>query len=122
MLFRSKTALKILAPQGAAGAGGVGTIGDPTSAGTQFGVFAKEENDQDRKSIENVARPKNIAKNKIHARQESIQKKIIDEARVKAAIIKDVVKDKKKKQKESGSNPMIDFEPKLKKPGIENTF
>ena len=103
--------------------------GSSSSIGTSVGKWGqtlksqvKEEADQDRKSVENVARTKNIAKNKIHARQESIQKKIIDEARVKAAIIKDVVKDKKKKQKESGSNPMIDFEPKLKKPGIENTF
>ena len=120
-LNRGKTALRLLGPQGAAGAGGVGTIGDPTSAGTQFGVFAKEENDQERKSVENVARPKNIAKNKIHARQESIQKKIIDEARVKAAIIKDAVNAKKKEEKKSGSNPMIDFDPKLKRPGTDNT-
>ena len=56
----------------------------------------KEEADQDRKSVENVARPKDGAKNKVLARQESIQKKIIDEARVNASIIKNIVKDKKK--------------------------
>ena len=42
----------------------------------------KEEADQDRKSVENVARPKDGAKNKVLARQESIQKKIIDEQKL----------------------------------------
>ena len=84
-------------------------------------LTVKEEADQGRKSVENVARPKDGAKNKVLARQESIQKKIIDEARVNASIIKNIVKDKKKEQKESGSNPMIDFDPKLKRPGTDNT-
>ena len=49
------------------------------------------------------------------------KKKKIQESKI-ATIFKNNLNKKKKEEKESGSNPMIDFEPKLKKPGTNNTF
>lgn len=46
------------------------------------------------------------------ARNGSIKTKIIDEENKLAGVVKSVVK-KKKEEKESGPNPMVDFEPKL---------
>jgi hypothetical protein len=46
------------------------------------------------------------------ARNGSIKTKIIDEEKKLAGVVKSVVK-KKKEEKESGPNPLVDFEPKL---------
>ena len=46
------------------------------------------------------------------ARNGSIKTKIIDEEKKLAGVVKSVIK-KKKEEKESGPNPLVDFEPKL---------
>lgn len=59
----------------------------------------EESADEERRKIENVARP-NSDRNKVMARNESIKKKIIDENVKKKAIIKDAINDKYSKSVE----------------------
>lgn len=77
----------------------------------------KEETNTRRKdsSKELVGRPDSAGvkdPNSVLARNASIKTKIIDEEKKLAVVVKSVIK-KKKEEKESGPNPMVDFEPKL---------
>lgn len=97
--------LSLLQPRGAGGGGGVGHAPDPQSAGSQFGVLAREEVEKPKI----VARPEDEEKNKLHGRQQQIQKKIIDETS-RDRRLADIVKKVRKKNSE------IEIHPKIKEP------
>lgn len=73
----------------------------------------EESADEERRKIENVARP-NSDRNKVMARNESIKKKIIDENTKKKAIIKDAINDKYSKS--------VEISPEIKSDKLTEKF